>query len=326
MVADPKVVEKIQKLLALATSPNEHEAAAAAAKAQALLLEHQLEMEQVVGMTVDARVSGVTETERETLREQGKPGGWKVKLFQVVGKTSGCMVIAEDYRGWKGEGRLIGRHDDVQMAQFVFNFLVTELTRLQDEYGKERWTELRDFAKGRGITTHEAESIFSARGTHPLRSKQSWIKGAVDSVVANLEAAAREREHASAGAMALVVHKDAAIKDFLAQKRGFKDAADERAQQEAASAKRKADLEQWAKDHPDAVSANKPKAETASQRRRREQADANWWRRQQEKQYRQYAREAASTDWSAYERGRETGKAIKVGKAVSRGTEVRGIE
>jgi ElaB/YqjD/DUF883 family membrane-anchored ribosome-binding protein len=41
------IVDRIAKLLALATSSNEHEAAAAAAKAQEILTEHNLRLEDI---------------------------------------------------------------------------------------------------------------------------------------------------------------------------------------------------------------------------------------------------------------------------------------
>lgn len=49
-----KIIERVRKLLALATSSNEHEAALAAAHAQRLLAEHNLAMADI-------------ETQRETM-------------------------------------------------------------------------------------------------------------------------------------------------------------------------------------------------------------------------------------------------------------------
>src|SRR5579884_2145941 len=44
---DETIIEKIQKLLALSTSSNEHEAALALAKAQNMLLQYNLSLEEV---------------------------------------------------------------------------------------------------------------------------------------------------------------------------------------------------------------------------------------------------------------------------------------
>src|SRR5262245_21357752 len=43
-----KLLDRVRKLLALSTSPNENEAALAAEKAQALLAEHKLSMDEVL--------------------------------------------------------------------------------------------------------------------------------------------------------------------------------------------------------------------------------------------------------------------------------------
>jgi len=53
-MADDKVINKIQKLLALATSDNVNEAAVTAARAQELMTKHQLEMADLESMTPDA--------------------------------------------------------------------------------------------------------------------------------------------------------------------------------------------------------------------------------------------------------------------------------
>lgn len=303
MAASPEVIEKIRKLLALAgNNPNEHEAAAAAAKAQALMLEHDLASGDVEAK-VDPRVSGVDRT-RHTLRQHGKPGNWKIALYETVARTSDCYV-------WVGEysGQMVGRRSDIEMAEYLFAYLVSQLERLQQEFGKERWAELREFARAQGITTHEAETEFKWRGKHPLRAKDSWIKGAVQSVRETLRARKAERDGQVAGAYALVVSKAAAIEDYLAQQNGYKDKADYDAQM-------KARREAWAAAEGTAVA----KPLTPAQQRREEEK----WRRQYERQARTEAnrryRESANTDWTAYERGRETGRTIGIREGIRGGS------
>jgi len=307
MAVNEQIAEKIAKLLSLAgNNSNEHEAAAAAAKAQAMMQEYDLTMGDIESLKVDQRMgTGVVEQERQTLRKKGKPGGWKVDLFTAVGHTSDCMVYASKGGAWyDGQGRFLGRERDVQMAQYIYEFLSRELERLQEQYGKTRWAELKEYAKAWGMSTHDAEREFSAMGKHPLKSKQSWIEGAVEQVISNLHKAKAERDVAPA-AMALVVNKKAAINDYLAQKQGY------------------ATWDEY-------LAARKPlepvavKPMTARQMAAQERANQRYW----DAQYRAQARKMASRDHTAYIAGQEAGRqiAVRPGVGHSRKEDVRQID
>lgn len=301
MAADKAIMEKIAKLLALAgNNPNEHEAAAAAAKAQAMLLEYDLSAEQVQARH-DKRTAGIGEAERIVLRKKGKPGGWKVDLFAAVGETCDCVVYASPVTSWyDSTGYMVGRHQDLELAMYVYSFLTHELERLQDEYGKSRWAELREYARMNDMTTHEAEREFKWRGNHPLRAKDSWIRGAAEQVASTLWQEYRSRNQ-YADASALVVDKQQAIRDYQAQKAGYKDEADARAQ-------RKARL--------DARPVVVEKPMSASQRRRQAAADERYWERRAAAQARADARKWANTDLRAYRDGQKTGRTIGVRPGV----------
>lgn len=224
MAVNDQIIERIRKLLALAgNNPNEHEAAAAAAKAQALMQEHDLEMSAVEGLHMDARTAGVTKVDGVTLHKAGKPGGWKVDLFETVAKTSDCWVYVRRSHGkwYDATGQMVGRKQDLEMAEYVFGFLVRELERLQDEFGKTRWQEVKDLAREWGTTTHEVETYLKNQGRHPLKAKNSWIIGASEAVQSNLWKAKQERDNVSPEANALIVNKAEAIRDFFAQERGY---------------------------------------------------------------------------------------------------------
>lgn len=302
MAVNEQIAEKIAKLLALAgNNPNEHEAALAASKAQALMQEYDLTLGDVESLKVDQRMgSGVVEHSRVTLRQKGKPGGWKVDLFIVVGQTSDCVVYASKGSSWyDGQGRYLGRERDVQMAEYLFEFLTRELERLQDEFGKTRWAELKAYAKQWGMSTHEAERDFSADGRHPLKSKQSWVEGAVEAVSSSLRQAKYERD-ANPSASALVVNKEAAIRDFQAQKAGFPT-------WDAYMASRKpiqTDVE------------SKPfKPLTKRQREAQDRANQRYW----DKQERDAERKHAARDHTAYRAGQDAGSRITLRPGVRGG-------
>lgn len=296
MSVDAKVIERIKKLLALAgNNPNEHEAASAAARAQELMQEHDLSMESV-STKVDARTAGIGRTDRTTLRERGKPGGWKVDIFRAVGDTSDCWVYIVGDVGRAQTGYLIGRKTDTELARYIFEFLVREIERLQQAFGATRWDELREYARFHGITTHDAERDFSSMGKHPLRAKDSWVRGAVESVVRSLYDAKRERT-TSDRANALVVHKEAGIKDWWAQQNGYADWEDYRAKTST----------------PSTVVASKPptKREMAKWEAARRRAD----RKEQTERNRLDRR----TDWDALNQGLRDGKRIRVNPGVGHG-------
>lgn len=315
MGADAKVIDKIRKLLALGTSPNEHEAAAAVAKAQELMQAHDLEMAAVQGdLKADPR-STVGEGDT-VIAKAGKPSGWKVSLFEGVARSWDCYVVVREYRfvegGYeKGQfGSLIGRHADLEMAEYAYSFLVGELERLAQDYGKTRWQEVWDLAAERGITKHEAESLYVVRtGTHPLRAKLSWLRGAAESVIQRLAEDKRARSTTDA-TMALVVDKKRDIRAYQVWKNYGKTLEEYEAEMDAKRA-------EWRAAAESAVVVAKP--ETPSQRRRREEAEARASHKANERWYREQVRISRSTDAAALRAGREAGKQIAVRPGVKSG-------
>lgn len=294
MAVSEATIDKIRKLLALAgNNPNEHEAAAAAAKAQDMMREHDLSMSQV-DIKQDPRTAGINKTQRETLAKAGKPGGWKVDLYKAVAETSGCWAFVGKQRsGYDGWGYMVGRAQDIEIAEYLYQYLVREIERLQDEFGKTRWAELREYAAKWGMTTHAAETDYSQTGRHPLKAKNDWMKGAAPAVISALRQYARERDSRTDSDRALVLSKETAIRDWYAQQRGFKTWDDMQAHSKA----------YW-----DGVETKM----TPAQRRKAEQQAEAAARRAWAKAERRGAREAANMDWDAYNRGVEAGRTVGI--------------
>lgn len=118
-----KLIERIQKLLALSSSPNEHEAALASARAQELLLKYNLTMGEVELNREEAI---------ETIIDLGKrrPERWISSLLGGVCKAFDCQAIN------LGGGRLsiIGGPADCEAAKFTFNYLHQTTKRLATRY------------------------------------------------------------------------------------------------------------------------------------------------------------------------------------------------
>lgn len=306
MATTAAVIAKIQKLLNAAGRTPE-EAAAFAAKAQEIMLEHGLAMAAIEGATKQTR-SDVHEGDRHDLFESGRPGDWKERLFRHVASTSGVwasMGSRTEYKTSKaGRGRyakirqgcFVGFPADVAAATEIFYYLVCELERQGKAYTDAMWGEVRDLATSRAIPIHRAEEEFTwKQGTHPLKAKVSWFRGASDAVGSELfrqQAESRTR-HGEAKVDALIVNREGAIKDYWYQKVYGKPYADVMAD----------------------IKAQTSVPVTAKEQERRERA----YQRARDRQDRADAREAARTDWSAYDAGTRAGRAVAARRDAARG-------
>ena len=115
---------------------------------------------------------------------------------------------------------LIGLPADVKMAGYAFSFLTGEIARLAQEAADVHSTAIRAMAKDRGISHHDAESIYVGRtGTHPLKVKPSFTLGASHGVIEMLVREERERRSTGDEATnALVLNREAIIRDYWYQK------------------------------------------------------------------------------------------------------------
>ena len=306
------VISKVEKLLALGTSDNEHEAALAVAKAQDLLLAYGLSMEQVSGK---AKASDVKETGAFDVYETGKTTSWKMDVLRTVAKTSG-VYVAHGYRSEyvtskhaKYGGRyatfrtafFIGLPADVELAGHAYQFLVSEIERLGKAYAGTHWTAIRAMAAAEGISNHDAESRYVYRtGTHPLKAKASWVKGAALGVIEMLQTDYNQRTYtAGESGTALIVNRDAIIRDYLYQKRYGKTYAE---YQEELKARMASDA------NPAAVG----KPLTPAQLRKLNESNRKWAERQQRKEENEAARRWAAMDGTAFFAGRATGRKMTV--------------
>lgn len=135
------IIAKIQKLLALATSSNEHEATLAAKKAQELLVMHNLDMQTVQRTETDYHELEVYEFSR-----LGVGVKW---ITQIVQEFFFVQVLH-----WRSRGNykisFVGDKTNTATAQYVFNFLCRAI--------KECWLA---YKKSNELTTASRASYFS---------------------------------------------------------------------------------------------------------------------------------------------------------------------
>lgn len=114
-----KMADKIRKLFALATSPNEHEAKLAAQRASELMEKYQIEMADV--LLTEAKTQQV-ETERYEVPDQ------KMKLIWIGILAHGCAKLFDgevlDCGGLHGTRlTFIGYPDDIASIKWLFEHL-----------------------------------------------------------------------------------------------------------------------------------------------------------------------------------------------------------
>ena len=110
------VLERIRKLQRLARSANEHEAALAAAKMQELLFKHNLSVEALRDPS-------------EYIEDQRHVGGrvWARRLMVSICKNNFCEPL---HSTWGGEIFIVGRRENVNAVNEMFEYLVREVDRL----------------------------------------------------------------------------------------------------------------------------------------------------------------------------------------------------
>lgn len=126
------LLDRVRKLLALATSPNVHEAASAAAKAQSLIEEHRLESLCAATTAEDADpVTDGRETPLECARRIRK---WKSALATGLAKSNGCIAYTAQLVG-KTQLLIAGREADRLAIVALWQWLVPQIEWLSATHG-----------------------------------------------------------------------------------------------------------------------------------------------------------------------------------------------
>lgn len=120
-----KVITKIQKLLALSKSPNEHEAALALAKAQELLDRENLSLSEVEGVST-------SDIETFLMDSKSRFPYWEQFLFTSLAKVSSCHPYSES-RQRRIHLWVVGYKQDIEVFGYFLNFLKKTISVLCDK-------------------------------------------------------------------------------------------------------------------------------------------------------------------------------------------------
>ena len=127
------ISEKIEKLIRLSKSSNQHEAELAMQKAKEIAMQNDLDMSQ---LQVTAEQDIKEEFTKEFIEDRGKKSCIAIYIFDILKKHfKVTTVTARSYKST--EIYFIGRKDDVQSAKYIYNFLDVTFNRLWKEYKKQ---------------------------------------------------------------------------------------------------------------------------------------------------------------------------------------------
>ncbi len=146
-MSNEKIIDRVKKLLRLATSDNINEAATSAAVAQELInkynLSHLLLSEDPFAENVIKDYG--KQSPQESLYEFGKNSlSWKSILANGIAQLNHCRVYIGRRQTNKFIG-IIGAEDDVSIVRYLFLYLVTEIEALCIKEGDHNKTWRNNF-------------------------------------------------------------------------------------------------------------------------------------------------------------------------------------
>jgi hypothetical protein len=283
------IIRKVQKLLALAQSPNEHEAAAAAAKAQEILAEHGLEMAQI---RQNSSTPSAYEPRTKDALDSSAMYAYQRDLMSAVARNNFCRHLIVEQPRQRGKVRrivkvhvLIGSKVNVTVAAAIYDYLVTTMDRLLPWQGMEK------------------------RGKNALL----WLAGCGDRLETRLDQQRRDQEQAHAARQEPTVHggnqlvvlhtsEDDLNNDFLY---GY---------EPGTTAARRAEREAMWAARATTVAVYEPTPETAKEKRKRESQERRW----NESYARRQARFAEKFYSDAYQAGRKTADDISLNQQITK--------
>jgi hypothetical protein len=133
-----KLIEKIQKLMALATSPNENEAKAASAKAHELMIRHNLQMSELE-VKPEVGVETFHQADNNIISFKDKLiAGILNEYFNVyiIINTSGKGQFFGNKFMRPKSLKIAGTKENIEIAKYVFEYLSIAFDKCWNDYRK----------------------------------------------------------------------------------------------------------------------------------------------------------------------------------------------
>ncbi len=137
-----KIFDRISKLLALATSPNEHEARLAAEKANELLVRHNLTAQEVRHQTETKYVENAVQMGTPNLRVEDK---FIASIVRNHFFCRPCFVGAKIINGrYQRTILFVGEETNAKIGAYVYEFLFRKYRELWTDYRKQTGAKQSD--------------------------------------------------------------------------------------------------------------------------------------------------------------------------------------
>jgi hypothetical protein len=200
----PRVLDRIRKILARASSTNPHEAASAAALAQRLMLEHRLTMEDV---GEDVELDAISEI---SLGSDGMAAPWRFALVTAIARAFLCEAIGLRQRqGPRRRVKIVGRKSEAEAALAVYRHVASEIERMADEEMSDPF-----------VISVEATSLGLPGGFDARSYKDSFRRGAVRAVAERLKDELRHFARRSDRALVIATRGRDEVTSYLSRKYG----------------------------------------------------------------------------------------------------------
>lgn len=307
-----RIIDKVEKLLALsANNPSQEEAQVALDMAHQLLEEHNIEMALIEQKSGKPSLDG----QRADQHSNGALYKWQASVWESSAKLNFCMYsrVKGLAKGSKYQNRLIGRPENVIMTKHMAEYLQQAIERIA-----------REWAKNRGLNIFASDAIIFREGVaDTISTRLSSLRWEREQ-----EARRREQEAAAQGTGTAVTifgvktREDDFNNDYVM---GWEPGttARRRAEDQAAAQARKAEHERRMAEDPEY------RARQDAIRKRIADQNAEWdkkWeknrkRRERNGGYSYRERDNAETrrrDSYAFRRGQDAGHDIGLDPQVSR--------
>lgn len=164
-----RIIEKVQKLLALGSSANESEASSAIQKAHDLLARYNLELGDVPG-SGDGVVEEVWSTSKRTRI-------WKSALISTIAHYNFCALLTRKGTGPEGSPTiqtcLVGRPHNILAARLMAEYLFGVMERLVGSYPAPDKLARESYTQGLAMKLVERIKDLSAKdaqGASPIKA------------------------------------------------------------------------------------------------------------------------------------------------------------
>ncbi len=182
----PEIIDRITKLLSLASSPNEHEASAAMAKAQEILTEHNLRLEDIE----TSHKSPDIPIEQTEILSGNRKVYWRGFIANAMPSTAGAAIANANFcKAWWMGGRMViaGRSHNVAISLSLYDYLTKTVERLAAEGVKAEKQAWHTY-----LCQIEGTSIEPCTRPNWRRWKSSFITGCCQRLLERIEEQTRK--------------------------------------------------------------------------------------------------------------------------------------